>query len=282
MKTILLVDYDPQSIERVRRLLSRAGHQTAVARNGIAGIHAFERLKPDLTLIEGLLPRKHGFEVCRVLKNTRFGKDLPVVVITSPGSAWKQELRMTGCDALLKKPYSDDALLATVRRFIENGERSDAVAEPLTAVPRAMNTDAKLGNLDRPARPDPPPRPEIPVTFAEEDIMAKLDAILPGGLQEVSSAKTCDSKPLREPKPAQAKEAPRPLLKRKKKTMSRRKRRTGPKGRQSAENADAPRRAAKNGRPIKRSTKKSLASKKRSGSKKRIGVRERTVRASSD
>jgi len=267
MKTVLLIDYDPVGIERVRRLLSSAGYQTAVARDGIAGIHAFERLKPDLTLVKGLLPRKHGFEVCRVLKNTRFGKDLPVIVITSPTTAWKQELRMTGCDAFLEKPYSDDALLATVRRFTENGRPSAVVPEPRTTAPRAMSTDSKLVNLDRPARPTPLPRPEIPVTFAEEDIMAKLDAILPGGPQEEFSAKACDSEPLREPNAIGVAESPRSRSRRKKKTMTRRKRRKGPRGDRSEGNEDAARCARKKGRSIKRPTKKTPARKKRSASR---------------
>ena len=60
--TILLVDYDPDSAARLCRPLVRAGYRVEVATDGLAGISRFHELEPDLTLIEAMIPKKHGFE----------------------------------------------------------------------------------------------------------------------------------------------------------------------------------------------------------------------------
>jgi len=255
MKTVLLIDYDPYSIERVRRLLSSAGYQTAIARDGANGIRAFERLQPDLTLVEGLLPRKNGFAVCRELKSRYVGKSHPVVVITGPGAGLKRELRMTGCDASLEKPYSDDALLTTVRSLVENGNAPTPISSEIPTAVVTNDISAKLGNVDRPARLAPPPKPEIPVAFLEEDIMPTLDAILPGKLQDVPPAKTGDTRVDRRPGAVVVKNKSRSRPTRKKKRkVARKKRCKNPSRSAVAEKSEASSRAGKTRRGARRST----------------------------
>ena len=71
--TILLIDYDPRSIEHIRGLLSAAGHRVEVAKNGLAGLESFREHEPSLVLVEAMLPKKHGFEVCQEIKDSEHG-----------------------------------------------------------------------------------------------------------------------------------------------------------------------------------------------------------------
>lgn len=171
-ETILLIDYDPRSIGRIRHLLEAGGYRMEVARDGVAGIRAFEQLGPRLTLIEALLPKKHGFEVCHHLKASLQGKERAVVLITGRTRGHRQGLRWTGCDACLEKPFTDDALMNVVRETVGEGETAPAAEPPLPG-PRAIP-------FPRRAEPDrrPAARPRIPVELTEDDISARLDTLL--------------------------------------------------------------------------------------------------------
>lgn len=119
--TILLIDYDPRSIEHIRGLLSSAGHRVEVAKNGLAGLESFRDHKPSLVLVEAMLPKKHGFEVCQEIKASPEGKSIPVIIITAVYRGRKyrsQAFHIYKCDEYLEKPIEDDRLLEVVDGFL--------------------------------------------------------------------------------------------------------------------------------------------------------------------
>jgi DNA-binding response OmpR family regulator len=140
--TILLIDYEPRSISKLTALFEQAGYRVEVARDGFAGIDAFEKLQPDLTFVEAMLPRKHGFEVCQALKRRPHGKNSLVFIITAvyKGRRYRWQARHEfGCDEYIEKPIDDERLLETVRTCLARR------AEELTAE----------GGAEKPAdRPD--------------------------------------------------------------------------------------------------------------------------------
>lgn len=115
-ETILVVDYDPRSIHRIANLLGSLGLHAELALDGITAFASFARLLPALTLVQDLLPRRHGFELCRAIKDTPEGRCRPVVLLTAKGR--HGALIKTGCDAYLAKPFDDEALEAIVRHFL--------------------------------------------------------------------------------------------------------------------------------------------------------------------
>ena len=68
--TVLLIDYEPASIEQMKGPLLAAGYNVEVVFDGLAGLKAFKEMKPDLVLIEAMIPKKHGFEVCQEIKKS--------------------------------------------------------------------------------------------------------------------------------------------------------------------------------------------------------------------
>ncbi len=116
MSTVLLVDYDPRSVERIRRPLTRQGIHIVLACCGKSGLEEYRRGRPDLTLVQDLIPSLHGFDVCREIKRSEGGKSHPVVLLC--GSSNHSTLLDTGCDAYIRKPFDDAQLLEVVNRLL--------------------------------------------------------------------------------------------------------------------------------------------------------------------
>ena len=198
--TILLIDYEPRSIERFRQPLTDAGYSVEVATDGITGIEAFHRLNPDMVLVEAMIPKKHGFEVCQELKRTPHGRKTPILITTGVYKGRKyrtQALHIYGCDEYIEKPIAPEQLLGVVGKFFGPGAATAtaAITDSRPAPPAQASVIAASDGVSRASIPvsvshEPPPAPPArpkPATgsvvkdFTEEEIMARLDAILPGG-----------------------------------------------------------------------------------------------------
>ena len=198
--TILLVDYDPRSIERTRQPLETAGFKVEVSKDGLSAMTAFENLKPDLVLLEAMIPKKHGFEVCGELKKTPAGQDTPIIIITAVYKGRKyrmQAMHLHGADAYVERPVSDDELISICREHVCGGEApaaaepapAEAPAKPATPPAKATAKTAAKATAKTPAQPAAAPTsPTKPAAASaggggshseeEEEILAHLDAIL--------------------------------------------------------------------------------------------------------
>ena len=160
---ILIVDYDPRSALLLRETLERAGYAVEIAKDGVAGIEAFRRIRPAMAFVEAMLPKKHGFEVCQELKQSPEGKNTPIVIVSSVYKGRKyrtQAFHQHRCDEYLEKPIAPEKLLEVVQRFLQPGA-AGASAAPSPAVPRPAPVAARSDNP------------------AELEIMERLDEILP-------------------------------------------------------------------------------------------------------
>jgi CheY-like chemotaxis protein len=176
-RTVLLIDYYPRSISRIRSLLQSSGYRTIVAQDADQGMEEFRKAAPDLTLIQDLLPKGHGYEVCRALKDSEHGHRSPVILLTAPRSGGKRhELLQTRCDDFVEKPFTDEALMAAVRKILP---MEVAPAIPAVAVARAAARPAAQNAMAIPVAAPLPAAP-IPIEFTADDIGAALDQILPG------------------------------------------------------------------------------------------------------
>jgi DNA-binding response OmpR family regulator len=173
--TVLIIDYEPRSIERSRSALTSAGFRVHVATDGLAGIETFGHLKPDLVLVEAMLPKRHGFEVCQDLKKTPQGKRTPIAITTAVYKGRKyrnQAIHIYGCDDYIEKPIADEDLVATCRRLL--GDRESAVE--VTSPPPA---DVPLA-LPEKSSPAQPASSSLFSGISANEIEARLDQILPG------------------------------------------------------------------------------------------------------
>jgi len=179
--TVLLIDYEPASIEQMKAPLLAAGYNVEVVMDGVAGLKAFAELKPDLVLIEAMIPKKHGFEVCQEIKNTTDGKRTPVVIATSiyKGRKYRnQALQNYGCDEYLEKPVASEKLMEVCHKLL--GDLGQAIDQVV------MDETSR-----RPMEPTGGAATEATLqheleAMTEDDISERLDEIL-GGSDESQS-----------------------------------------------------------------------------------------------
>ncbi|MFQ5669306.1 MAG: PleD family two-component system response regulator [Acidobacteriota bacterium] len=118
---ILIVHYDPRALEHLRKLLEENGFQVSAARDGASALATFLEDVPDLVLLEAMLPKVHGFEVCSDLKKTSLGRKTPVLVMSTiyKGRKYRNEAIHThGADEYIEMPLDDSKFLAVLKRFI--------------------------------------------------------------------------------------------------------------------------------------------------------------------
>jgi DNA-binding response OmpR family regulator len=124
-KKVLIVDYDPQSLEAMVKLLKTQKVQIIKAADGQAAYDKFKSEKPDLVILEAILPKIHGFDLTKKISHESGGR-VPVIIVTGlyRGPQYKHEaLTSFGAAAYFEKPFNNDALLQTALDLLK--EKSD-------------------------------------------------------------------------------------------------------------------------------------------------------------
>ena len=117
-KKILIVDDDVEIVDTIQTVLQANGYAVVFARDGTQGLVMVERERPELVILDMMMPRRSGFLVLERLRRTR--KDMiPVIMITAnEGSRHKAYAEMLGVVDYLRKPFPMDRLLGAVARVL--------------------------------------------------------------------------------------------------------------------------------------------------------------------
>lgn len=115
---ILLVDDEPNIVKMVAMRLEYEGFEVIVARDGEEAIKMAQGQEPDLIILDVMLPKLSGFEVCRWLKKDLRYQKIPIVMLTARAQESDEEFGYEcGTDAYLRKPFRAQELLETIRSF---------------------------------------------------------------------------------------------------------------------------------------------------------------------
>ena len=117
---ILIIDYEPRGIKQMYEPLKNAGYEILLAKDGVTGFEIFLKENPDLVLIEAMLPKRHGFEVCLDMKRSE-QQGTPVIIVTSVYKGRKyrtQAIHQYRCNEYLEKPLAPETLLEAVDRLL--------------------------------------------------------------------------------------------------------------------------------------------------------------------
>jgi DNA-binding response OmpR family regulator len=126
---VLVVDDDPTVSDVVRRYLERAGVEVTLASDGVAALDAVARHRPDLIVLDLMLPGLDGLEVCRRLRAD--DADLPIVMLTALGDEADRVVGLSlGADDYVTKPFSPRELVLRVQSVLRRATRP---AEPVIA-----------------------------------------------------------------------------------------------------------------------------------------------------
>lgn len=119
-KKILLIEDEKNIILGVKTCLEVANYRVAVVENGEKALEATLREKPDLILLDLMLPGIDGFEVCQNLKTMDETKKIPVIVLTAKTEEKdKEKAKRAGADAYMTKPFRPEELWREINKFIK-------------------------------------------------------------------------------------------------------------------------------------------------------------------
>lgn len=114
-KTVLIADDEPNIIISLEFLLEQAGYQVLVAHDGEEALEAIKRQTPDLVLLDVMLPRLSGFDVCQKIRENPDWQEMRVVMLTAKGREVEVSKGLAlGANAYITKPFSTQELLAEI------------------------------------------------------------------------------------------------------------------------------------------------------------------------
>jgi DNA-binding response OmpR family regulator len=119
-RRVLIVDDEPNIVLSLEFLLRQQGYEVSVARDGEEALAAASSLRPDLVVLDVMLPALDGFEVCRRLREHPEHKGLKILLLTARGRDVDRVRGLEeGADAYVSKPFSTRELMKMVAELLE-------------------------------------------------------------------------------------------------------------------------------------------------------------------
>ena len=119
-KLILVVDDDPEISETIRSALVAVGYDVILARDGNLGLVICERMKPDMILLDMMMPKRSGFLVLEALRQSEAFTSRVIMITGNDGNRHRDFAHKLGVDAYIRKPFPMDLLLTTVEKVFRN------------------------------------------------------------------------------------------------------------------------------------------------------------------
>ncbi len=119
-KKILAVDDEPNILMSIEFILEMEGYEVHTARDGEEALEVAGRVRPDLILLDVSMPRKDGYEVCRILREREQLAGTKVIMLTAKGQTLERKKGIeVGADEYVTKPFSAEDLLEKIRILVE-------------------------------------------------------------------------------------------------------------------------------------------------------------------
>jgi len=120
-KEILIVDDEPSIVVPIQFLMEQQGYNVLVAENGEDALDIIYKYKPDLILLDIMLPRIDGYEVCEIVRLDPRYRDIKIIFITAKGREVEIAKGLAlGADAYITKPFSNTELVSKVKELLAN------------------------------------------------------------------------------------------------------------------------------------------------------------------
>ena len=122
-KYVLIVDDDPDLVETVSMMLEDKGYEVGKAYDGVEGEESIKKRRPDLLVLDVMMPRKDGYKLCAQLKADSATRDIPVILLTAVGEAvpttsyTHAQGMSTEAEEYIPKPVDSKTLVEAVESF---------------------------------------------------------------------------------------------------------------------------------------------------------------------
>jgi DNA-binding response OmpR family regulator len=117
MRTILLVDDDPDVLAALQALLVHKGYRVVTANDGNRALALAEREAPDLVIVDMVMPRRSGMVVLETLKRPQRSGPPVIMISANEAPRQRQQAERLGVDDFIQKPFDSNRLLASVERL---------------------------------------------------------------------------------------------------------------------------------------------------------------------
>lgn len=118
-KRVLIVDDEPNIVTALEFLLEKRGYEVKVATNGEVALAEVEAFKPDLVLLDVMMPKVSGYEVCQRMRANPQWQGIKIVMLSAKGREVEVSKGMSlGADLYVTKPFSSAELVATIDRLV--------------------------------------------------------------------------------------------------------------------------------------------------------------------
>ncbi|MCU7802415.1 MAG: response regulator [Candidatus Thiodiazotropha sp. (ex Lucinoma annulata)] len=120
-KKILIVDDEPNIVLSVEYLMKREGYQVITANDGQTALELLSETMPDLLILDVMMPRKNGFEVCSDIRADPTLSGLPILMLSAKGREAEIKKGVSlGADAYITKPFSTHDLVNMVNKLLKS------------------------------------------------------------------------------------------------------------------------------------------------------------------
>jgi len=118
---ILIIDDEPQIVRALELLMQREGFEVRSASDGIEALSSIEDAAPDLILLDLMMPRMDGFELCQKIRSNPAWKNMIIVILTAKGRDIEREKGMAlGADHYVTKPFSTREVVQLIKSALEH------------------------------------------------------------------------------------------------------------------------------------------------------------------
>jgi two-component system phosphate regulon response regulator PhoB len=152
MKRVLLIEDDRDIVELVRYNLEREGFQVAAAMDGASGLAQIRKTPPDILLLDLMLPKLSGLDICKEIRRDTTLNKLPILMLTARGEEADRVVGLEmGADDYVTKPFSPRELGARVKALLR---RTEPVNEPRRVIEsRGLSIDPSSYRVTRDTKP---------------------------------------------------------------------------------------------------------------------------------
>ncbi len=118
-RSVLVVDDEPNIVLSLEFLIEQAGYEVRVARDGESALRAIEESVPDLVLLDVMIPKRDGYDVCRTIRANPEWNGIRIIMLTAKGRDVEREKGIAlGADDYITKPFSTRQVVERVNRFL--------------------------------------------------------------------------------------------------------------------------------------------------------------------
>ena len=119
MARILIVDDSPSQLLGIKRIVEKLGHETLSAEDGAAGVEVAKQEKPDLILMDVVMPNLNGFQATRTISKNADTAHIPIILVTTKDQETDKVWGMRqGAKAYVTKPIKEEELLKALQEFL--------------------------------------------------------------------------------------------------------------------------------------------------------------------